>query len=96
MPTARWNGVVIAEASSDQIRMVEGNVYFPAKAVNQAYLQQSEKKTICAWKGVASYYDVVVDGKMNQDAAWTYRAPKDAAKEITDYIAFWHGVEVQR
>ncbi|HTD03051.1 DUF427 domain-containing protein [Undibacterium sp.] len=96
MPTARWNGVVIAEAASDQVKIVEGNVYFPENSVNPAYLQASEKKTICAWKGVASYYDVVVGGKANQDAAWTYRTPKDAAKEIIDHIAFWHGVEVRR
>lgn len=96
MPTAIWNGVVIADAKKDQIKLVEGNIYFPPGSVNKDYLQASEKKTICAWKGVANYYDLVVDGKLNQDAAWTYHAPKDAAKEITDYVAFWKGVDVQR
>ena len=35
-----------------------------------------------------------VDGKTNPDAAWYYPEPKDAAKEITDRVAFWKGVEV--
>ncbi|MFZ6646757.1 DUF427 domain-containing protein [Undibacterium sp. TJN25] len=96
MPTAIWNGAVIAEAAKDQVEIVENNVYFPEESVNKAFLQASEKLSICPWKGVASYYDVVVDGKVNQDAAWTYRTPKDAAKEITNHIAFWRGVEVQR
>ena len=96
MPIARWNGAVIAEAPKNKVEIVEGNVYFPEHAVNKAYLQTSEKLSICPWKGIASYYDVVVDGKVNQDAAWTYRTPKDAAKEITGHIAFWHGVDVQR
>ncbi|MES2071765.1 MAG: DUF427 domain-containing protein [Pseudomonadota bacterium] len=96
MPTAKWNGAVIAEAADDVIEIVEGNVYFPKEAVNQAYLQASEKTTFCAWKGIANYYHVVVDGKLNQDAAWFYRSPKDAAKQITGRIAFWRGVEVLR
>ena len=45
-------------------------------------------------KGVASYYDVVVGEHRNPDAAWYYPAPKEAAKEIVDRVAFWKGVAV--
>jgi uncharacterized protein (DUF427 family) len=45
---------------------------------------------------VASYYDVVVDGKTNAGAAWYYPTPKDAAKQIKGYVAFWRGVKVEK
>ena len=94
MARATWNGAVIAE--SDQFEVVEGNVYFPAEAVNRAYLRDSGTHTVCGWKGTASYYDLVVDGKENPDAAWYYPVPKDAAANIRDYVAFWKGVQVEK
>ncbi|MCW5712125.1 DUF427 domain-containing protein [Shinella sp.] len=94
MVKAIWNGRIIAE--SDATVMVEGNHYFPAGSVNQDFLTQSETKTTCPWKGVASYYSLNVDGEVNADAAWTYHEPKAAATEIRDHIAFWRGVEVRR
>jgi uncharacterized protein (DUF427 family) len=93
MPKAIWNGAVIAE--SDKTIVVEGNQYFPPDAVNKDYLQESQTHTVCSWKGTASYYSLVVDGQTNTDAAWYYPQPKDAAKEITNYIAFWRGVKVE-
>ena len=89
---ATWNGTVIAE--SDRTVVVEGNHYFPREDVRAELLRPSETNTTCPWKGVASYYDVVVDGQSNPDAAWYYPAPKEAAQEITDRLAFWKGVEV--
>jgi uncharacterized protein (DUF427 family) len=92
MAKATWNGAVIAE--SDATRVVEGNHYFPPSAVKQEYLHPSATHTVCSWKGTASYYDVVVGGRTNADAAWYYPEPKAAAKEIAGWIAFWHGVTV--
>jgi uncharacterized protein (DUF427 family) len=89
---ATWKGTTIAE--SDQTIVVEGNHYFPAESVNRSVLGDSGTHTVCSWKGTASYYDVVVDGARNADAAWFYPDPKDAAKEIIDHVAFWKGVEV--
>ncbi len=89
---AQWEGTVIAE--SDDTVVVEGNHYFPADSVHMEYFIPSDTHTTCPWKGEASYYTVVVDGKENPDAAWYYPEPKEAAKEIKDYIAFWHDVEV--
>lgn len=89
---ATWNGIVIAESSRTVV--VEGNHYFPAEDVKSGVLEPSATHTTCPWKGVASYYDVVVDGQRNSDAAWYYPEPKPAAEEITDRVAFWRGVEV--
>ncbi|GGY54530.1 DUF427 domain-containing protein [Pseudoduganella sp. SL102] len=96
MPKAIWNGAVIAEATADEVEIVEQNVYFPPERVRREYLKDSSHTTLCPWKGVASYYDVEVDGQLNRNAAWYYPAAKDAAKAIEGRIAFWHGVEVSR
>jgi uncharacterized protein (DUF427 family) len=92
MVTARWNGTVIAE--SDKTVVVEGNHYFPPEAVKTQYLKSSDTISRCPWKGVANYYTLVVDGKMNEDAAWFYAYPSDAASAIKGHVAFWKGVEV--
>ena len=89
---ATFNGIVVAE--SDDTVIVEGNHYFPPESVERAYLAPSETHTICPWKGLASYHDVVVDGQRAADAAWYYPGPKDAAKQIRGRVAFWKGVAV--
>jgi uncharacterized protein (DUF427 family) len=93
MPSAIWNGKVLAE--SDQTVVVEGNHYFPPQAVKWEFFADSPTHTVCGWKGTASYYTVTVDGQANPDAAWYYPDPKDAARQIKGYIAFWHGVRVE-
>lgn len=92
MVTARWNGEVIAE--SDDTVVVEGNHYFPRADVRADLLGPSDTTSVCPWKGTASYHSVTVNGQVNQDAAWFYPEPKDAAAQILDRIAFWKGVEV--
>lgn len=96
MPKAIWNGEVIAEAGDDEVQIVENNVYFPVDNVHEEYLQDSTHTTVCPWKGTASYYHLVVDGKVNENAAWFYRHPSDKAQQIKDHVAFWRGVDVQR
>jgi uncharacterized protein (DUF427 family) len=93
MARATWNGAVLAE--SDRCEIVEGNRYFPPDAVDRRRLRPSATHTTCPWKGVASYYDVVVGGHVNRDAAWTYPAPLPAAAHIKDHVAFWRGVVVE-
>ncbi|HAC34506.1 MAG TPA: hypothetical protein DCF45_08315 [Gammaproteobacteria bacterium] len=89
---AIWNGSVIAE--SDETIVIEGNHYFPPDSVDQRFLVASETHSHCGWKGDASYYHLQVGGEVNADAAWYYPAPYEAARQITDYLAFWNGVEV--
>ena len=92
MAKAEWNGVILAE-SGDTV-VVEGNHYFPAEAVDEAYLKPSATTTKCPWKGTAHYYTVAAGGKENADAAWYYPDPKPAASRIKGRIAFWKGVKV--
>lgn len=92
MATARWNGMIIAQ--SDDTVVVDGNHYFPRDSVNVDCLQGSDTTSVCGWKGTARYHSLVVDGKINTDAAWYYPEPKSAASEIADRIAFWKGVVV--
>ena len=92
MPQATWNGVVLAE--SNETVVVGGNHYFPPESIKKECFKPSATHTVCGWKGTSSYYTVVADGKENPDAAWYYPEPKDAAKEIKGYIAFWKGVRV--
>lgn len=89
---ATWNGATLAE--SDRTVVVEGNHYFPPDSVDRRYLESSSKRTVCPWKGTASYYTIVVDGERNEAAAWYYPEPSAAAAEIRDHVAFWRGVEI--
>ena len=88
---AIWNDQVIAE--SDDTVFVEGRYYFPMSAVRDSYLEDSDTKAV-TWKGIANYYHLIVDGVQNENAAWTYNDPKEAAQKLTGRIAFWRGVEV--
>ncbi|MCY4538472.1 MAG: DUF427 domain-containing protein [Chloroflexi bacterium] len=94
MARAIWNGKVIAE--SDKPLIVEGNLYFPRDTVRAEFLRESESRTICPWKGEASYFHLAVDGAENHDAAWCYPEPKKAAQQIKDHVAFWRGVSIER
>jgi uncharacterized protein (DUF427 family) len=94
MPKAIWNDTVLAQ--SDRCIVVEGNQYFPPDAIDRTHFKDSSTHTVCPWKGTASYYDVVVNGETNKDAAWYYPEPKDAAKQIKGYVAFWRGVDVSQ
>jgi len=92
---AVWNGAVIAE--SPETVVVENNHYFPPASLKKEYFKPSSKDTTtsCPWKGEAHYYDIVVDGKTNADAAWYYPSAKSAAKNIEGRVAFWKGVKVE-
>jgi uncharacterized protein (DUF427 family) len=93
MTVAKWNGTVIAE--SDKTVVVEGNHYFPPESVRTEYLKPSTATSRCPWKGLANYYSLLVEGKTNEDAAWYYAKPSDAAAAIKGYVAFWKGVDVK-
>ncbi len=90
---ATWNNKILAESSNTIV--IENNHYFPLSSINQEFFRPSDKHTSCPWKGEASYYSIEVGSKQNIDAAWYYPNPKEAAKEIKNYVAFWKGVEVK-
>jgi uncharacterized protein (DUF427 family) len=90
---AVWNDSVLAESNNTIV--IEGNHYFEPGSIKREHFRESDKHTTCPWKGLASYYDIVVDGEVNKDAAWYYPEPKEAASQIKDYVAFWKGVSVE-
>ncbi len=81
-------------AVGNDIIVLDNNHYFPMSSLDITCFNASVSQTICPWKGEASYYSIIVDGEENLDAAWYYPAPKTAAKQITNRIAFWKGVEI--
>jgi uncharacterized protein (DUF427 family) len=89
---ATWNGATLAE--SDETIVVEGNHYFPRAAIDESLFTKTDHTTVCPWKGTAHYYTVAVDALTNENAAWYYPDPKEAAEHITGYVAFWNGVDV--
>lgn len=93
MAKATWNGRVLAD--SDDTVYIEGNHYFPVASIDPAVLRASETTSRCRWKGTAHYYSVHVDGRVNEDAAWTYPKPKFAVRHLKDHVAFWRGVQVE-
>ena len=94
MAKAIWENTIIAE--SNRTIEVEGNQYFPPDSLKQEYLKPNDQHTTCPWKGLASYYDIEINGKKNSSAAWYYPDPKPAAKQIKDHVAFWRGVKVEK
>lgn len=94
MAKATWEGAVLAE--SNKTVEIEGNQYFPPETIHREYFTASDARSVCPWKGAASYYDVEVNGKRNAGAAWFYPEPKPAAKQIKGYVAFWKGVKVEK
>ena len=93
MAKATWKGKILAD-SKDTV-VVEGSHYFPPGSVKREHLKPSDHTTVCSWKGTASYYHVEVEGEVNENAAWYYPQPEEAAAQIKDRVAFWRGVEVE-
>ena len=91
---AIWNNKIIAE--SDKTQLLEGNHYFPAESIKKEYFSESQTHTTCPYKGVASYYNISVDGSENKDAAWFYPEVKAGFTPIKGYVAFWKGVTVEK
>lgn len=96
---AIWNGATLAQTEKENLIYIEGNWYFPPESLAMDHFQHSDTHTICHWKGEASYYHISVNDEINSDAAFYYPQPKDGSiervkKDFTDYVAFWHGVEV--
>ena len=93
MARATYKGAVVAE--SDDIVVVEGNHYFPPDSIDPQYFKASDHATTCPWKGRAAYYHVTVGAETNENAAWYYPDPTEAAAEIKGRVAFWKGVTVE-
>ena len=96
MTKAMWNDAIVAQ--SDDVLLVEFAVYFPFDSVTAGSIRQSTETptTYCHWKGVAQYYDIIVNGEVNEGAAWVYHQPYKGAEDLAGKIAFWKGVELEQ
>lgn len=83
-----------AIAQSEEVVLLEGNVYFPAGGVREEFLTPTRSMSLCPWKGVASYCTVGAVGITGRDAAWAYRHSSPLARRIKDHVAFWGAVRV--
>jgi len=85
-------GVVIAE-TSNALKLKEAGYpavnYLPREDTNMALLARTERVTHCPYKGDASYFNIVTDGKTVENAIWTYETPFPAMTEITGRLAFY-------
>ena len=90
---ATWHGKVIAE--SDKTLEVGGYVYFPRETVQMDLLKVTPKtpRDLECPHGV-QFYDVVLDGKRHERAAWRYEAPRPSMKHVADRFGFWDEAEV--
>ena len=86
--TATFNSRTLA--STDDAQYVEGNYYFPPSSItDKSVFTPNSTTTVCPWKGTASYYDINIDGKTAQGAAWYYPSPTtERAAGLKDYVAF--------
>lgn len=91
---AIWNGQVLAE--SESVLMYEGVYYFPMESIKSDFIHSSDTHTFCTKKGKAHYYNIVVKGQVNFDAAWNYPSMTDNQLMLSNYIAFWKGVEFEK
>jgi uncharacterized protein (DUF427 family) len=89
---ARYAGHVIAD-STDVVILEEANyppvAYFPRADVDMAFMARTAHQTHCPYKGEASYYTLDMDGRISENAVWSYEAPYPAVAAIRDRLAFY-------
>ncbi|KAJ3126147.1 hypothetical protein HK098_007858 [Nowakowskiella sp. JEL0407] len=90
-----FNGVVLADTTNGY-RILETThpptYYFPVEDVKMEYLTENSRETFCEYKGIASYYDVVVGNRTIPSRAWAFKHPKgsgDMYKPIAGFIGFY-------
>lgn len=93
MARASLDGVILAE--SEAVETVEGCLYFPRETVRMEHLEPCETRTICPWRGLATYYDVRVGDRVVPAAAWSYEEPKRRARRLEGFVAFWKAIDLE-
>ena len=76
---AIWRGAL--QALSDHAPVIDGHCYLPPESGIRQHLRESPTTSVCPWKAAAHYYDAVVDGLENRDAAWYYPTPKQPPRK---------------
>lgn len=90
----RFGGEVVADTRR-AVRVLETShppvFYIPPEDVRIELLESNGQQTWCEFKGDAHYYDLVVDGKVSESAAWCYPEPRAGYEAIQHGIAFYPG-----
>jgi uncharacterized protein (DUF427 family) len=63
--------------------------YIPRTDIDMALFQRTAHATHCPYKGDASYFTLAVDGRVSENAAWSYEAPYPVMAEIRECLAFY-------
>jgi uncharacterized protein (DUF427 family) len=87
-----FNGEVIADSKKTIVVDESGYsivYYFPCEDVRMEYLQRTNHRTYCPFKGEASYYTLSVGNKTGENGVWTYEQPYDEVEALKDYLAFY-------
>lgn len=87
-----FNDVMIADTTAGY-RVLETSspptYYLPPEDVLMPCLSNSQTRSVCEWKGGAVYWNLDVNGRFSEDAAWSYPDPVDRFAAVKDYIAFY-------
>lgn len=90
---ASVDGRVVAE--SEDIVACHGYQYFPRAAVRMEWLEKAEKtKDDHACPHGVQFYDVIVEGRRHERAAWSYEAPRPEMAQVGGRFGFWQDVDV--
>ena len=87
-----FNGAVLAETDRAMVlreTRLDPVYYLPRDAVRMDYLEPSSHHTYCPFKGTASYWHVMVEGRRVENAVWSYEDPMEEAAQIAGYLAFY-------
>jgi len=87
------DGVLLAESTRPTILFETGlpaRYYLPLSDVRMELLEPSDNRTLCPYKGWASYWHLVVDGKRYEDYVWTYRTPLPESQQIIGLACFYN------
>jgi len=89
---ALFEGHLIAETDK-ALRLEEAGYparfYFPREDVSMEYLARTDKTTYCPYKGEAHYFTIDRDGRIAENAVWTYEAPYPAVAAIEGALSFY-------
>lgn len=93
-----YQGHVIGD-SREALRLKESSyksvLYFPREDIDMAFLARTDRVTYCPYKGEANYFSLFMDGRLAENAVWTYENPYPAMEEIRGRVAFYpHYVEM--
>ncbi len=88
----RAGGAVIGE-TKQALELSEGSyppvIYFPREDIAMAFLDPSDKQTVCPFKGAANYFTIAAKSGPINDAAWSYESPKEGMEAIAGHLAFY-------